>query len=179
MSQNTRITIGLEKLTNTLANADGTTGDAPTAHRVGALLPMPSCLGIGGHTGGSRQGHPQYTSARTVGRPWVARDTLHATPPQRQDQGYHATLWLPTLCVAVLCPLWCTHVKVLLFVMSYVVFHPLTSLEVMRHAIFENFRDFQILTRNYPTRFWRAQKASVRYRQKSNPPQHPAFTLYI
>ena len=29
------------------------------------------------------------------GRPWVARDTLHATP-QRRDQGCHATPWLPT-----------------------------------------------------------------------------------
>ena len=28
------------------------------------------------------------------GRSWVARDTLHATPPQRRDQGYHATPWL-------------------------------------------------------------------------------------
>ena len=28
--------------------------------RVGALSPMPSCLGIGGHSSGSRQGHPQY-----------------------------------------------------------------------------------------------------------------------
>ena len=41
--------------------------------RVGALPPMPSCLGIGGHTGGSRKGHPRYTSAHTVERPWVAR----------------------------------------------------------------------------------------------------------
>ena len=31
--------------------------------RVGALSPMPSCLGIGGHRSGSRQGHPQYTGA--------------------------------------------------------------------------------------------------------------------
>ena len=31
--------------------------------RVGALSPMPSCLGIGGHPSGSRQGHPQYTEA--------------------------------------------------------------------------------------------------------------------
>ena len=29
-----------------------------TTTRVGALLPMPSCLGIGGHPSGSRQGHP-------------------------------------------------------------------------------------------------------------------------
>ena len=31
--------------------------------RVGALSPMPSCLGIGGHPSGPRQGHPQYTGA--------------------------------------------------------------------------------------------------------------------
>ena len=48
------------------------------------------------HTGGSRQGHPRHTSASDGGRPWVARDTLHATPPQRRDQGCHATPWLPT-----------------------------------------------------------------------------------
>ena len=46
-------------------------------HRVGALSPMSSCLGIGGHTGGSRHGHPRYTSAHTVGRSWVAR--LHTS----------------------------------------------------------------------------------------------------
>ena len=65
-------------------------------HRVGVLLPMPPCLCIGGHTGGSLQGHPRYTSALTVGRPWVARNKLHATPPQRQNQGYRDTPWLPT-----------------------------------------------------------------------------------
>ena len=31
--------------------------------RVGALSPMPSCLGIGGHPRGSRHGHPPYTGA--------------------------------------------------------------------------------------------------------------------
>ena len=31
--------------------------------RVGALSPMPSCLGIGGHRSGSRQGHPQKNGA--------------------------------------------------------------------------------------------------------------------
>ena len=34
MSQNTRITIVLDKLTNTFASADETTGDAPTAHGI-------------------------------------------------------------------------------------------------------------------------------------------------
>ena len=39
------------------------TNEAPP-QRVGALLPMPSCLGIGGHPIGSRQGHPRYTGGR-------------------------------------------------------------------------------------------------------------------
>ena len=66
------------------------------AHRVGALLPMPCCLGIGGHTGGSWQGHPRYTSAHTMRRPWVVHYKPHAIPPKRQNQGYRDTLWLPT-----------------------------------------------------------------------------------
>ena len=49
-----------------------TTTNTAQPQRVGALLPMPSCLGIGGHPSGSRQGHPRYTGARTTGRPWVA-----------------------------------------------------------------------------------------------------------
>ena len=49
------------------------TGSAVQQTRVGVLSPMPSCLGIGGHPSGSRQGHPRYTGARTAGRPWVAR----------------------------------------------------------------------------------------------------------
>ena len=49
-----------------------TTTNTAQPHKVGALLPMPSCLGIGGHPSGSRQGHPRYTGARTTGRPWVA-----------------------------------------------------------------------------------------------------------
>ena len=32
---------------------------------------MPSCLGIGGHTGGSKQGHPRHTRASAEeGRGW-------------------------------------------------------------------------------------------------------------
>ena len=65
-------------------------------HRVGALLPTPSCLGIGGHTGGFRQGHPPDKSAHIMGRPWVAHNKLHATPPTRQNQDYRDTPWLPT-----------------------------------------------------------------------------------
>ena len=40
----------------------------------GALSPIPSCLGIGGHPSGSRQGHPRYTGARSARRPWVAHE---------------------------------------------------------------------------------------------------------
>ena len=49
-----------------------TTTNTAQPQRVGVLLPMPSCLGIGGHPSGSRQGHPRYTGAQTTGRPWVA-----------------------------------------------------------------------------------------------------------
>ena len=42
--------------------------------RVGALSPMPTCLGIGGHPSGSRQGHPQYiggqNTRKAVGGPF-------------------------------------------------------------------------------------------------------------
>ena len=51
----------------------GNTGSAVQQIRVGALSPMPSCLGISGHPSGSRQGHPRYTGARSALRPWVAR----------------------------------------------------------------------------------------------------------
>ena len=37
-----------------------TTTNEAQPQRVGALLPIPSCLGIGGHPSGSRQGHPRY-----------------------------------------------------------------------------------------------------------------------
>ena len=49
-----------------------TTTNTAQPQRVGALLPMPSCLGIGRHSSGSRQGHSRYTGERTTGRPWVA-----------------------------------------------------------------------------------------------------------
>ena len=58
---------------------------AQAQHRVGALSPMPSCLGIGEHTGGSRKGHPRYTSAHTMRKPWVARP--HCTVTQHKDAG--------------------------------------------------------------------------------------------
>ena len=54
---------------------DLTKHSQPTTQRDGALSPMPSYLGIGGHTGGSPQGHPRYTSAHKVGRPWGPKRT--------------------------------------------------------------------------------------------------------
>ena len=62
MSQNTRITIGLDKLTNTFASADETTGDAPTAHTGLALCSR--C-------------HPVWESEGTLVGP--GKDT-HGTP---------------------------------------------------------------------------------------------------
>ena len=41
-------------------------------NRVGALVSH-HLAWISHHIGGSWQGHPRYTSAQTVGRPWVAR----------------------------------------------------------------------------------------------------------
>ena len=37
------------------------------------FVPDTILAGISGHPSGSRQGHPRYTGARSVGRPWVAR----------------------------------------------------------------------------------------------------------
>ena len=66
---------------------------AQAQHRVGALTPMPSCLGIGRHTGGSWQGHPRCnTSAPTVGRLWVARP--HCTVTQHKDA---SPRWYPRI----------------------------------------------------------------------------------
>ena len=73
-------------------------GRTDLTHRVGALLPMPPCLGRG-HTGGSGQRHPRCSSAHRVGRPWVAHNKQHATPPTRQNQDYRDTPWLPTCLV--------------------------------------------------------------------------------
>ena len=58
---------------------------------------MPSCLGIGGHTGGSRQGYPRYTSASAEeGRGWpdkrVTPNTMRAetkTHTGTPCRGYH------------------------------------------------------------------------------------------
>ena len=91
-----RNTITEDKVTNTFASRGDYSRRTDLTHMVGALLPMPPCLGIGGHTGASRQGHPRYTNAHIVRRPWVAHNKLHATPPTRQNQGYRDTLWLPT-----------------------------------------------------------------------------------
>ena len=51
----------------------------------GSVSPMASCLGIGGHTGGFRHGHPRYTSAHIAGRPWWL-DRTHEHVPRE-----HAT----------------------------------------------------------------------------------------
>ena len=50
------------------------TAVSSSSQKVGASSPIPSCLGIGGHPSGSRQGHPRYTGARSAGRPWVAHE---------------------------------------------------------------------------------------------------------
>ena len=49
--------------------------------RVGALSLIPCCLGISGHSIGSRQGHPWYIGARSAGRPWVARIAFQPLRP--------------------------------------------------------------------------------------------------
>ena len=56
-----------------------------TTTRVGALLPMPSCLGIAGHPSGSRQGHPRCTGARSTGRLWVATTTTQRAKCRRHQ----------------------------------------------------------------------------------------------
>ena len=70
--------------------------------RVGALLPMPSCLGIGGYPSGSRQGHPRYTGARSAGRPWVARTNAPRAKYRLNDActRQHKTQVRPTNMVA-------------------------------------------------------------------------------
>ena len=59
---------------------------------VGALSPMPSFLGIGGHTGGSRQGHPTiHQCLSEEGRGWPdKRITRHV-----QDDKTKVTASLP------------------------------------------------------------------------------------
>ena len=88
-----RNTITEDKLTNTFASGDKTTGDAPTArtglaHRI--TMDSVAHWWVRART-------PTEHQCLYGGRPWVARDTVHAAPPQRQDQGYHATPWLPTV----------------------------------------------------------------------------------
>ena len=69
MSQNTRITIGLYKITNTFTSADEMTGDAPTAHTGLALCSR--C-------------HPAWASEGTLVGP--GKDT-HGTPVLTQWEG--------------------------------------------------------------------------------------------
>ena len=58
-----------------------------SSQRVGALSPIPSCLGIGGHPSGSRQGHLRYIwgpiSGKAVGGPSRSDSTVNsAETPQ-------------------------------------------------------------------------------------------------
>ena len=63
-----------------------------SSQRVDALSTIPSCLGIGGHTSGSRQGHPRYTGARSAGRPWVAQSTVQHSKQCRNTPNSQAFL---------------------------------------------------------------------------------------
>ena len=53
--------------------------------RVGALMTHHPAW-MSHHTGGSRQGHPRYTGAQTVGRPWVARLAVQSAVVRRPTQ---------------------------------------------------------------------------------------------
>ena len=75
------------------ASAQCSSSAAVQQMRVGALSPMPSCLGIGGHPNRSLQGHPRHTGARTAGRPWVARQDQ--TADTRQTVFHHFLLFFP------------------------------------------------------------------------------------
>ena len=94
-----RNTVTEDKLTNTFAYGDKTTGDAPTA-RTGLALCHKVILDSVAHW---------WVPARTPtlhqclygGRPWVARDTRHHHN-DKQDQGCHATPWSPTYCLKYL-----------------------------------------------------------------------------
>ena len=56
---------------STISTASACSTAVRAAARGLALSLIPSCLGISGHTTGSRQGHPRYIGARSAGRPWV------------------------------------------------------------------------------------------------------------
>ena len=62
--------------------------------RVGALMAHHPAW-MSHHTGGSRQGHPRYTGAHTVGRPWVARsaDQSAAARPTQKPKVVLTGLW--------------------------------------------------------------------------------------
>ena len=95
ISQNTRITIGLDNLTNTFASADETTGDALTA-RTGLAL-CSRChraWASEGTLGPSKDTHgtPVPLQRDAVGGPRHAPRDHH----DDKNQGYRDTLWLPT-----------------------------------------------------------------------------------
>ena len=74
-----------------------TTTNTAQPQRVGALLPMPSCLGIGGGTpSGSRQGHPRYSGARRTVRPWVAHTNAQRAKRTCHDAHSFQHTSLPT-----------------------------------------------------------------------------------
>ena len=94
-----RNTITEDKLTNTFAVGDKMAGDAPTA-RTGLALCHRVILDSVAHWVPAR--------TRTVhqclygGRPW-ARDTLHATPPQRQDQSLQRHAFVTNMVAEPVC----------------------------------------------------------------------------
>ena len=68
-----------------LSNARATTTQHKHSTELALMSPTPSCLGTGGHTGGSRYGHPRYTSAHTVGKA-VGGSTAHRSTWHRSAQ---------------------------------------------------------------------------------------------
>ena len=74
-----------------------TTQQHQQPQKVGAVSPMPSCLGIGGHTGGSRQGHPRYTSASAEeGRGWPGKSmTTNTMRAETKNVHGHAMPRMP------------------------------------------------------------------------------------
>ena len=90
-----RNTITEDTLTNTFASGDKTTGDAPTA-RTGLALCHRVTLDSVAHwwvPARTPTVHQCLYGREAVGGPRHSSTRHHQ---QRQDQGYHATPWLPT-----------------------------------------------------------------------------------
>ena len=82
-----------DKFTNTFASGDNMTGDGPTTHNKGWRFATESPWTLC-HTGGSRQGHPRYTSVSTErGRGWP---TARFARDHQNDKTkvYSVTPWL-------------------------------------------------------------------------------------